>query len=359
MTPEERQTAVDRICEGFAYGVFSDVVVKVFDPTAVTRHLAEQHATQYRDSLLRSGVATNAEIEALLCEKGLWSDENERQITLAKEDIQAFREELPRYEFQSNAKALLEKKINLAEQHLQKLLSAKHALSGISVEHLASIAKYKYLLFLNVYDVNNKRIWGDFGAFQSEPDSIINKLLNNTYLSKEFGEVEIRELARNEPWRSTWITAQKVGGSLFNLPLTQSTDYQRALATWSLIYDSVYENPDCPADDVIENDTLLDAWLSAQQTKRRQSRDQRGADAIISKNPKIANAQEVGIICDSQEDAMRVYNLNSPDAKRRIKSREAALKEKGRLHEGQLPDVKFDIGLKINQMKSAKEQRGR
>ena len=170
-----------------------------------------------------------------------------------------------------------------------------------SAEYLANLDRYKYFAFLLTYNLNDNRVFSNWEEFNCSDEKLINKLINEAYLNSDINEANIRKLARSEPWRSIWISSCKVG-NLFDKPQCEMSDYQKMLVSWSLIYDNVFEHPDCPGDSVIDNDEALDAWLKSQSDERAKQRDQNNADNFL-KNDKIRNSGEVGIVVDSVEDA--------------------------------------------------------
>jgi len=164
-------------------------------------------------------------------------------------------------------------------------------------------------------------------------------------------EEKIRLLAHNEPWRSIWVASKK-SGNLLSRPMTEMTDYQRILISWSLIYDSVYESSDCPSDETINNDDLLDSWLMKQSEKRKKELSK--GDSSFTTSEKILGAGEISIMVDSEEDAKRVYEMNDVTSQQLVKKRQDLIKDKGSVIEGHMPDTKIDLQLRKNRIESAK-----
>jgi len=65
--------------------------------------------------------------------------------------------------------------------------------------------------------------------------------------------------------------AFKVNGVVFSQG-SQMTLQQQLLLMWSRMYDSIQESVEPPEMDVIEDDDMLDGWLSIQHDQKRQER---------------------------------------------------------------------------------------
>jgi hypothetical protein len=127
------------------------------------------------------------------------------------------------------------------------------------------------------------------------------------------------------------------------------------------MYDSIYENPDRPTEDVIEDDDMLDGWIILQRKNAEKDRKQREADSILGKkgvsnNRPNMDGGEIFIFAESGDDAGRVKDLNDINAHRISKMRAEALASKGSLEEHELPDVQLE--LRQQAMKQASERRG-
>ena len=192
---------------------------------------------------------------------------------------------------------------------------------------------------------NGKKLWNTWEEFDAAEIGLITSLLNQAYFVPLIDTKDIRAVARNEPWRSL-CKASNGRDSLFGKPAIEYTILQRDLVYWSLVYDNVFENPDCPEESVIHDDDLLDAWFTEQTDKRKN----RGKTGDKVGNSKIANAQNVGIFVDTPEDAEKVYNLNDAAARQAIAKKESVIAKKGRIEEQNLPDSQQEIRMQMNKL---------
>ena len=92
----------------------------------------------------------------------------------------------------------------------------------------------------------------------------------------------------------------------------------------------------------------MDQWFVEQGNKHsKKKKDSQG----FSSNPKISNASEVFLPTDTTEDAQKVYeDMNTSEAKNILKNRIEKIEAEGNVPEFELPDVKQNINMQINNL---------
>lgn len=348
MTYEERIELFNRIVVGVTIIDYQGTAYFVYDPTPAEHVRVDAVARNIYNRLIWSGLPSEEECYFLLLEKGLWSVDDETKLKELHENLSKLRKALPELEFKSVEKRKMLEYIEVTEAAIKDMNRRKNALTASSAEYVTKLYKYKLLLMLLTKDEFNKLIWTNYEEFKRTDDSLIGHLLTKAYFNDEIDEKKLRELARSEPWRSMWLGAVKTG-NLFGKPLTQLTDYQRSLVSWSILYDNVYEHPESPSQEVIDDDALLDSWLEIQADKRKSNANNNNPDGFI-KSDKVKNSKEVGIIVDSIEDAKKVYSLNNAQGKDIINKRAKTIKAKGEVKELDLPDVRKEFNLEVNRL---------
>ena len=341
----ELQKLYLRICCACTIINLNDVVYFIYDPSSGDQLLGVHYYEQVYDTLVTNGVMTETQCELLLKQKGQWSVEEDDKIKTLQDNLEKLNIRLGELEFKSTEKKSVLNYIDLTKAELNRLAHKKQSLLVNSAEYIAKLETYKYYLFLLTFDQNKKRMWTDWKTFCDLPNTFVSYLITKAYVDNDLIETNIRRLARNEPWRSTWLLASKTG-RLFDRAAQDITDYQRNLVTWSIIYDNALEHPDSPSTEIMENDLLFDQWLETQSRKRREAAGKKSEDFITNTN--IRNSQEIGIVVDSIEDAKKVFDLNDSNAKSIIRSRDAKLKTEGTVSEVHMPDVKQRLQLLIN-----------
>jgi hypothetical protein len=85
------------------------------------------------------------------------------------------------------------------------------------------------------------------------------------------------------------------------------------------MYTKIYEHPECPNEDVIEDDDALDGWMLEQQKKNAKEKTEKGVDNLIGKYGK--NAQEVFLMPKDEKEFDQINELNSNQSMAKINAR--------------------------------------
>jgi hypothetical protein len=125
------------------------------------------------------------------------------------------------------------------------------------------------------------------------------------------------------------------------------TDEQRALVNWSLLYDNVYQHPECPADAVVEDDDLLDGWLIDQRRDREAKATGGGGRVQLVGNEKIRGSQEVYLVAETPADARKVVDLNDEFGRAVQKQRFAHLRRRARSTSSTCPTPSSGCGPEV------------
>jgi hypothetical protein len=121
------------------------------------------------------------------------------------------------------------------------------------------------------------------------------------------------------------------------------------------MYDNVQESLECPSDDIIEDDDMLDGWFISQRKKREQEKAEAEVEGTM--NEKVANSSEVYVVAKSEKDHQRIESLNNPHAKMVKKQRMAVIKEKGEASQLDFHDEKLKMRAKQTQQYKEKFRR--
>lgn len=347
---DNKQILFDRITSGFSVVENSDSFYVIYDPRSKDRQIGEIHYENRLNQLVNSGIPSVLKLNAILQEQKLWTDQDEFTILQLDKKIEKLQDEALECTFKAKKRRQLLSQIEACRLDKRLLVKRKNGLYNNSAEYIALLHKNRFFLYNNTYDLNGKKLWDDWNKFNQEVDNkFVHHLLNQSYFIEYATEENIRELARSEPWRSVWMTANKVG-NLFDSPIADITELQRILLSWTLLYDNVYEHPDRPDYEVIENNDLLDAWFRKERRKRSQENK-------VSNQDKY-KGQEVGIVVESYEDAEKVFSMNSSVMNNRLEKRDEAIEKAGEIKQQNLPDQKLKRQMLRNELvnKNIKER---
>ncbi len=335
---------LNRIITGYVPVIFLGQRCVLYDATSIIKYECDLHYDAALEEFLEEGILSKADLEKILIERKIWKPEFDEELKVLNSKIVEAQKMLPALKYKT-----IEKKnvMILIDQHRKrmdelnkiKVLTFKH-----SAEYLAEVERLRYHFFSSL-TLNGQKIWKTWDEFCQADGQAIMTAMSDFSDSHNITETDIRLIARNEPWRTMWRTAEKQGG-LFGKPSVEMTDYQRALCTWSLIYDAAFNSYEPPSYETINNDDEFDAWLNSKHDVKT---------PLKTGNPKIDNSPELGVFVDTIEDVHQVQNLNDPATKARLAARNKLIQEKGCVKEQEFSDVKQNAIMAANAKTEARK----
>lgn len=241
----------------------------------------------------------------------------------------------------SDKKNSIKKNLDNHKKQLSTILNKKEELYSNTLEGYANSIKNEFIITRTLYKndklvFNNSRDENNYLLF----NSVVSELNKHTINISSF-----KKIARDNIWRSYWNIKKN---DVFTNDLT---DDQRTLVGISQMYDRVYEHPDCPSDEIIDDDDALDGWMIVQKRKTEKDKKQQQVDSL---NPKLKNAQEVFLFANNNEEAQEIVGLNNLEGLNRMKSKINHINKFGLTEESQLPDVQIDLRNQLNQQRNRK-----
>lgn len=321
-----------------SYGDFS---IFIHEPTpSLLMESYERYYEDYEYAYMR-GVYTDCEISNLLAEYDIWTPLYDKEIESIKKEIDDLKIEC--FENVYNKRALFETKGKIASRSrkISNMLSSKYSMDHLSCDGVAESSRIMWLISQTAFIADGTKYNWD-GPIDV-PTCV------SLYRENSIDVSDIRYIARNDPWRSMWISS-KNGSKLFDRCTTEYTKDQITLCSYSIMYDNVYENPESPSDEVIDDDDCLDGWMIKSKRDRDKEKKEKSIDDGI-KNPKIKNAKEVIIFANNQEEAQDIYSLNDDFSRSIINSRQKTIAESNeKVTDLQFPDVQIELTKRNNEM---------
>lgn len=292
---------------------------------------------QYNKNQLSKDFLTLEESYEILKQDGRWSDKLELELHTLYKDIGILQEKVASQEirFKKIEQKHLSKAITKAQDRIKFLENTKNQLYHLTLESICLQEKRRFLV------KNNTIFLTDF------PNWEINNRLLDTLVVYYFQEhnilmKDIRELARTDPWRLYWTASKDSSLQLFPHSSVEMSDWQYLLVFWSKVYDMAFASSNPPADNIINDDNLFDAWCKSQQA------EQKNNNIPQDLNINGVGVQEVFIMAD-EEGAKEVLEMNNPLGLQRIDNINKSVKVKGEINEVDLPDIQLDLKMAANQ----------
>lgn len=292
----------------------------------------------YKESILM-GVLCEDELQDYLFGNKLWSLSKQDKVITLPLIIENLKVDLwyAYTKFQGKRCDQIRNQIHKRERELRDLLQEKYRYDIYTAHGAITMIRIECIISCNLYK-NNKEFDIDDGAY-------LLKRLTESYFENQVSDSEIRKLSQLNIWRNIW-SAGKTSQELFGVSAICMTDEQKSLIGWSKLYGNVYESMDCPPDEVIDDDLLLDGWLIVQSRKRNSDKQEKLGQKHTDK---LGGAQEVFIVAETKEDAQRINTLNSPHAQAVKRQRAKMLSKHGKVREEHMPDSKLKIQQKAVQ----------
>ena len=86
--------------------------------------------------------------------------------------------------------------------------------------------------------------------------------LSLVVLKEQISMIKLRKIARSDIWKSYYSD----NGIYPNGSINTNDDY-RNLINLTKMYDSIKQHPECPTQDIIDDDDALDGWFLLQKDK--------------------------------------------------------------------------------------------
>ncbi len=297
------------------------------------------------DELKFCGLITRESANNILIRKGLWLSNGDSNIKEIEKNIDNLKVDL----YQARLNKIRQKKIRryleLAREKLEENFGKKYLLDSYTIESYAESIKNSFIYKNCLVDCNYNRL--------RMTNKLLNKLvecLNQSCIN----DTQYRELARTEPWRSYWnaykspavfdLFKEKKQRESSQISFCNFNTEQQYLVSYTKMYDNIYENSDCPDNDIVNDDDVLDGWLILQRRTREQERkkDSIEKSPIMSKHQ---HAQEIFIPANTSEDIDKINDLNTIQGKIIKKQRENLIKHKGEVKDADFIDKKQEIQM--------------
>jgi len=340
-----------RIIKGRLRIKLGDLILYIYEPTGDALEESYEIYDEAYEKAYYSGCYVDQEVRNILYDLSLWNPGDDKKIKEIDKNIDNLKVDAFQSFFDPTRLAAIKTQIKYTEGQRNEITNRNQSLDHVTCRGVAKDTRNLWLVQECCYHTDGRKYeWDTWNVKKA-----MTRMAEYIITTEEF-----RMIARNDPWRGMWSVGKSTG-NLFNKCVTDFTDGQRILCSYSSMYDNVYESMDRPPDKVVEDDICLDGWFVDQKRKYEKEKKQKEVDAL-TQNPKIANSQEVFVMASNQEAANQIYDLNDPIAMSTIKQRNAQIDQvrdtTGGLDFRKLNDIKQDMAIQGRQ-EGLQKMRGR
>lgn len=304
----------------------------------------------YKDTYEQCKVAElwdEDELMSFLLTTDQWSSAEEDKLGRLIEDVSRLKIGVYELWLKSNEREVVRQSLKDTKDMVDRLYQKRHALDYLTCHGIASSAKFRYLVGASIY-YKGKPYWKDFSGW-SKSDHLLDAIINSVN-SNRITDKQVREISRKEPWKSYWVTSKHSGRGVFDKPSVDLTEHQKNIILYAQMYDNIAESPDCPSDEILEDDDALDGWMLIQRKKRDEEVNKTDIMSGI-RSEKIRNAEEVFIKVDTPQDAKKIHDSMDIAGKVAFAQRMKQIKQEGVVNEKDLNETKMRVMMQANSMR--------
>ena len=242
------------------------------------------------------------DIKTVLYDQGLWNNLSEKHYKNLPDEIDNIKLQMYNAYCSNLDIRRIRQGLKKKKDQYDKLLYAKNFLFSYTLEGYATALKNEYIIQNSLTENGEPPKDIPCDLF----DKLILRIKRDEILSKEY-----RYIARNDPWISYWAAGKE---DLFGICSAKMNDEQRAIITYSKMYDNAYSSAEPPKREVVDDDDLFDGWIIKQRKDNESAKEKSLAESRMS--PKVRSSQNVGIVVGDRTQAKAVENINNPISKK-------------------------------------------
>lgn len=344
------ENLIYRIINGYYTIYIGGSIYKVILPNLLIKHKAH---TIYLKTLEdnkydTSSWITNKNINNLLKIYNIWNEDEENKLQSLLKDLDKHKINLFKNYINLTLRTSIKNTIAVVNENISALYNKKHYFDYLTLEHYAQNIKNQYLAMNMVYNIDDTKVF-DYNNFEDIDSSLLEKMIIEIY-KNSIDSYMIRQIARQEIWRSFWNASKK---EIFEGKIKDWTDEQRALVNFTKVLDSVREHMEAPSEEIIKDDDALDGWILCQNQKNEQEKTKKLLDQKFNLSKK--NAGEVFVITQDKNERKAVNDLNDAQTKQDIKNMiKLSNQREGEINWSDLPHVRRELQQQTLQQNSRK-----
>lgn len=312
-----------RILNGYYFIDIEDNTYRVVYPDNNLKYNAQK---LYLDLINENKYETHwysqNQIDFILNQQMIWN--KEKQGILDKQEKILETEKIALYQnYTNNDKRKSHKKaINIYNRQIAQMTQEKTSLDYLTLHFFAETIKHEYIIMHCIYDTYyKKKVFAHSDINDSRYQTIQN--ISRQVLAEQLSTHDLRQIAKSDLWQSYY------SDDTFPTCSALQNDDQRHLIRLTKMYDSVKQHPDCPSDDVIQDDDALDGWFLFQKAKSEQDKNKKQIMDRVGGSNNMNKAGELFVMTNDLEEARTIYNLNDPKTKQDLAATKRIAQQKG------------------------------
>jgi len=336
---------IDRICNGIIKFEYSNTEYTYKFPDSKNKLESSYLYEKYYDNLKYDDkFILKDNIKSFCIDLDIYDFELEKNIEKLDKRLENLKVELyNKFYKDKRTTNLIRQRIYDTRQLLSDSEERLNFLDKVSLEAYCSVIQNEFLICQNLY-ANNTLVfnYNDLSSIDYSFFTNISVKLSSYFLNNK----DYRKIARSYQWKGIWNI--KKNNQIFNRSVSDWTDEQRTLIGYSIMFDNVAQHPECPDDDIIDDEDALDGWSIVQNRKIEEEKKKKGVSNIMDKHK---NAKEIFVVAETPEEVENIFNMNTSDGLNRMNSNLSYVSSKeGPVKESDLPFTRQDLFNQMNDM---------
>jgi len=333
---------LSRILSGFYIFIYKGQKYKLIYPNISVKYDAELYAEEeYENNKFNDWIQDDQIIDTLVS-LGLWSYNGDESLKNIENQIEDLKIDLFKNFLSKEKTKSIRRTLDNTREAYNRQNSNRHSLDHLTVSGYINNIKHQYILVHSLYYDNNQPV---FNIKEYVDYTLLNNL-SSIIASNTIDFTTFRQIARSDNWRSYWSANKDF---IFDKAAIDWTDEQRTLISISKMYDSAYQHPNCPQDNVINDDDMFDGWMILERRENEKNKNKNRIEKMLE-GKNLSKANEVFLMADSQDEAKNIYGLNDNTSRHIIKERNKAIISSNKdIQEADLPDVQRNLVTQGNQ----------
>lgn len=306
------------ILNGYYYIVVNDKKYKVIYPSLEVKYRGEElYVEIMEDSKYDTEYLDNNQVDNILRYQKIWNNDMQERLDSCIKIIEQYKMELYKEYFNGEKRDQIRKILDGVRNSMQELSEIKHSMDYLKLEFFASSMKNQYIISQRILNLDGSRVFDeDYRSLDSrELSKFLKPIEEKTVTAKD-----LRDIVKGDTW-SAYTVQDKIFGPSIDL-----NDDQRNLLALQRMYNNVRQHPECPSDEIINDDDALDGWFLFQKDKQKKDKIK---NSLLSKvRGKIKDHSSVFIFTQDEEERKAIWDMNNIEGKRTLKSIEKTMEER-------------------------------
>ena len=297
----------------------------------------------YEDNLYSDSFILEEDIEDLLLDLNILYPQYKADLSSIEKKMENLKVDLFSFFFDRTKRAKYKTELASSKKRYNEIYILSHSLDFLTLENYCANIKNEFIISNSLYNYEtNDLVFQENSLDYDLFNNIINKISANIL------DIEtLKAVARSDFWRNYYSINKN---HLLPYSIVDFSEEQKAILSISTMYDRVYEHPECPDKEIIEDDDALEGWMIRQQRENKKQKQEKGVNNILNSD-KMKKAGEVFLMANTIEERNDILGLNTQEAAAKRQSKiNTVLNSTAPTQDSELPDVKQDIRNKLKEL---------